>query len=213
MHVGSGMMGPPVRVLERPVSVLTRRDLLGWLPLLPAVALGCRAGAARDRIGRERLCIHVYDARRPLPPPLLERSPRPGPSAVGGDRFGIGLPELLLCSTAAKLLDAFPYVWPVSREDFQQLKRTIAIEFQKPFLASTADVEELRAVLRGRTASLRRTAVVFTLHDLTRSFAPDVSAACQGGAVDDLVVLKDPTLGPYLCDHPSQQKGFKRPPP
>ncbi len=194
------------------MRVLTRRDLLRWLSFLPAAALGCRARAARDRIGRERLCIHVYDARRPLPAPLLEESPRPRASRAEGDRFGVGLPELLLCSTAAKLLDAFPYVWPVSREDFQRLTRTIAIEFQKAVLASPADVEELRAALRGRAASSRRTAVIYTLHDLTRSFAPDVSAACRDGSVDDLVILKDPTLAPYLCDHPSQQRGFKRPP-
>ncbi len=195
------------------MRVMTRRDLLGWLSLLPAAATGCRAGAAGDRIGRERLCIHVYDARRPLPAPLLEQSPRPRASPADGDRFGVGLPELLVCSTAAKLLDAFPYVWPVSREDFRRLTRTIAIEFQKPVLASAADVGELRAALRGRAATSRRSAVIYTLHDLTRSFAPDVAAACREGSVDDLVVLKDPALAPYLCEHPSQQRGFKRPPP
>jgi hypothetical protein len=51
------------------------------------------------------------------------------------------------------------------------------------------------------------------MNDCTRHWAAAVAAASREGGADEMVVFKDPTIPPYLCDQPALQKGFRRPPP
>lgn len=197
------------------MSTLTRRELLARLSC--ACAMSVIPSPKKDWFDRELVCIHIFGPTDSVPFPLVEKPSRaPGPRPARG-YFELGWPELILCTTRVKFLELFQYFWPFTRQEFQQLQGAIRIEFKKLNIGSAADVEEFLGFLREHKDSLRRSgarlAVLFTFNDYTRNFSSSVVAACREHGVDELVLLKDPSRAPYLCDFPSRQKGFKKPPP
>lgn len=194
---------------------MTRRELLERLSFACMAGwLGCRA---EDWFDRELVCIHIFGPQDSIPAPLLESVPRRPRRRREQECFGIGLPELIACTTPRPLLELFQYFWPFSREDFRQLERSITIEFEIALLGDAGEVEEWKRSLRERRRVLQKEgknlAVLFTLNAFTRGWAPELIAACRSAAVDEIAVFKDPSQPPYLCDFASRQKGFKRPPP
>ena len=198
------------------MAELSRRDFLQLLAAAYGLAaMGCsRKG---DRFEREVVCIHIFHPAEFIPAPLLEKSERPSVRDATEDYFGIGLPELMICTTQTKFLDMFQYFWPFSREDFERLQQSIEIRYSKPLIRGAADVDDFARYLRDHNAELARglpsPAVIFTFNDFTRHWTPEVVAASRQSGVRELVLFKDPTLPPYLCTYPAKQKGFKRPPP
>jgi len=170
-----------------------------------------------DRFAEERVCIHVLHPGESVPAPLLERTARLPRRSATGEYFNIGLPELLVCESRTRLLESFQYFWPFSRSDFESLQKTIAIRYQRPTIDAAPDVAEFAAYLHDHKSQVGRagasSAVIFTFNGFTQQWSPDIVAACRESAVQELVVFKDPTTPPYLCDYPAKQKGFKRPPP
>jgi len=83
------------------------------MPLLPVS--GCGRG---DWFARERVCVHVYRPDQFLPLPLLEVPHAFPPARDGAALFGLGLPELLVCSHPRPLLQVFEYFWPLTKEEF-----------------------------------------------------------------------------------------------
>jgi hypothetical protein len=194
---------------------MTRRELLERLSFICMVAgLGCRA---EDWFDRELVCIHIFGPQDSIPAPLLEKVPRRPRRRRERRGLGIGLPELVTCTTRRPLLELFQYFWPFSREDYRQLERSITIESEIALLGDANEVEEWKRVLRARRGVFRKEgenlAVLFTLNEFSHGWAPELIAACQAAAVDEFVVFKDPSRPPYLCEFASRQKGFKRPPP
>lgn len=193
---------------------LTRRLLLQRLSLTFAgLLVDCQK---RDWFEQELVCIHIFNPRDSLPAPLLEKVAHV-PRRSRQDYFQIGLPELILCTTETEFLDMFQYFWPFSRSELEQLQNAIRIEFQTPIIAGTTDVKKFTRYLREHYDALtqagRHLAVFFTFNEFTRYWTSAVIAACRGADVGELIIFKDPSRPPYLCDYPSRQKGFKRPPP
>lgn len=195
-------------------SSLSRRDLLRFLLLVPWLSALGRRGS--DWFARERVCVHVYRPRRFLPAPLFE--PASGaPPKRGRGLFAVGLPELVVLSMTQNLVDMFPYFWPLSRSDFREFDSMARKGWAVDALESESDLQRLRAHLEAIASAgspgASNTVVALTLNDVTRHWAAAVLAACRDGDVSQLVVFKDPSVPPYLCELPALQKGFKRPPP
>ena len=64
-----------------------------------------------------------------------------------------------------------------------------------------------------RTPPEQTAALILTLNDYTRYWSSHVITRWRNSTVKELVIFKDPTRAPYLCDYQALQKGFKRPPP
>ncbi len=198
------------------MTYLSRREFLEAMAAASAAAaMGCHRQA--DPFARERVCIHVLQPRGSIPPPLLQATTAQPRRSAGGEYFNAGLPELAICTTRARLLDSFPYFWPFSCEDLETLRKGIEIRYQKPTIASELDtrefVDHLRRLAPDWKQNRIRSAVIFTWNTFTQQWCKQVAEACRVSEVDEFVVLKDPTIPPYLCDYPAKQRGFKRSPP
>lgn len=198
------------------MSALSRREFLERLAAVYAGAAFSGCSRKRDLFEQERVCIHVLHPQESIPAPLLEKTdlqPRRSPRE---DAFNIGLPELVVCETRARLLDLFQYFWPFTRDDFDTLQRAVQIRYQKARIDTPLDVAQFAAYLREHKAQWAKAgasaAVLFTWNDITRQWSPEIAAACRESAVQEFIVFKNPTEPPYLCDYPAKQKGFKRPP-
>ena len=193
---------------------MDRREVVRVLLMLPLLATGsCRRGAW---ITREKVCAHVYQPGQFLPQPLQETS-QEAPGGRKPSLLTIGLPVLVLCTMARPPLGLLPYFWPLTALEIQTLESSIGIVWAAALIQSDADVQQLRHGLdRVRTSArsgAEHVVVLFTMNDYTRHWAAAVAAASREGGADEMVVFKDPTIPPYLCDHPALQKGFRRPPP
>jgi hypothetical protein len=195
---------------------LSRRDFVERLASAYVATLwGCRKKT--DWFARELVCVHVFDPREMLPPPLVQRATRPASRSATQESFSVGLPELVLCRTQRKFLDLFPYFWPISLADFEQIGKLIEILYHKDVLEGTADTDAFAEYVRTHTSDLLQpgssAAVIFTFHDFTRHLAPAVVSVCQHANIAEFILFKDPSRAPYFCDYPAKQRGFKRPPP
>lgn len=197
------------------VCSMSRRKMLRLLTVaLPATLLGFKA---RDYFNEELVCIHVYEVTKAIPEPLLEQPGRIGRRPQSEAYFQIGLPELILCRTEMKFLDMFQYYWPVSRSEIQRLQRSITILFKKPVIHDINDFSDLQKILQKQRNARQHPkvslAIILTMNGYTKYGCPHLVDICRGHGIDELAILKDPSQPPYLCTYPSQQKGFKRPPP
>ena len=195
--------------------LLTRRDVLRLFAVaVPAVAVGWKQ---IDFFDQQLVCVHVYDPSQELPAPLLEPATAPGGRSPAQELFHAGLPELVLCRSNTRFLDLYPYFWPISSEDVNRMKRSLAVLYQKQKVTGLTDVDRLQAAFAVRQRPGKEApiffAVVFTLNDATEAAAAAVVRACRRMQVDELVIFKDPSRPPYLCTFATEQKGFKRPPP
>jgi len=194
---------------------LSRREMLRFLAIaLPAALFGFKT---RDYFDKELVCVHVYDPGRNLPEPLLARSRKLGQRSSSAEYFQIGLPELILCRTEMKLLEMFQYFWPVTRPEVKQLQGSVKVIYKQPVIEDIDKIADLQKILaaqnnlpQDKKAGL---AVILTLNDYTKQACPHLIEICRTNRIDELILFKDPSRPPYLCSHPSQQKGFKRPPP
>ena len=185
-----------------------RRDVVELLILLLAgAALGCRRG---DPFARELVCIHIFDPAEPLPEPLRPVAGRVA-SRAGTAAFSVGLPELLVARANRPLLELFQYFWPFTRAELEQLRAELTVEFSRGALTSDADLAAFRKALAA--GGQGRRVVVLTHHAGNAALVAEAAATCAPAAVAELVILKDPSEPPYLCDYPARQKGFKKPPP
>ncbi len=180
-----------------------------------AMLAGCRKKT--DWFGEELVCIHIFNPQEQLPAPLLQQPARSARRAFNRGHFSVGLPELVLCTTRKRFLDLFPYFWPFSQSDLSQLEDSIEILYHKDVLSDDADVADFVDYVSTHPSHLTRpgcsAAVILTFHDFTRELLPAVVSACRQAQIAELVVFKDPSRAPYLCEYPARQKGFKRPPP
>lgn len=195
---------------------LSRRTFLEILSsAYLSMLAGCRKGT--DWFGQELVCIHLFNPQEELPAPLLQQPVAPARRSAAGADFNVGLPELVLCTTRRPFLDLFPYFWPFSRADLNQLEDLIQILYTKDVLRGDVDAADFAGYLRTHARDLARpdssSAVIFTFHDFTRALLPAVVSACRQAKIGELVVFKDPSRAPYLCEYPAKQRGFKRPPP
>ncbi len=190
------------------METLTRRAYLRRLALVLAAAPlgGC---GKRDPFAERCVCIHIFEPGDRLPPPLLEPPRRRGQSSPSRHDFDIGLPELLVCVMPVRLLDVHRYFGPVTRGHRDDLERAASLRFVRATLRSAEDLEALRAFLRrplavgeGRAAL---TTLILTLHGDNRRWLPGVVEAWREARLDQLVILKDPTTPPWLCEFPARQ--------
>ena len=172
----------------------------------------------RDYFDKELVCVHVYDPSQDLPEPLLAQSYKFGQRSSGTEYFQIGLPELILCRTEMKLLEMFQYFWPVTRPEVKRLQGWVKIIYKQPVMEDIVDkITDFQKILEEQN-NLRQSkkgalAVILTLNDYTKNACPHLIEICRTNKIEELIIFKDPSRPPYLCSHPSQQKGFKRPPP
>ena len=194
---------------------LSRREMLRFLAIaLPATLFGFKT---RDYFDKELVCVHVYDPSQELPEPLLAQSRKFGQRSSDTEYFQIGLPELILCRTEMRLLEMFQYFWPVTPSEVKRLQGLVKIIYKQPVIEDTVKIADLQKILKEQN-NLRQSkkeglAVILTLNDHTKYACPDLFEICRTQKVNELIIFKDPSRPPYLCSHPSQQKGFKRPPP
>jgi hypothetical protein len=194
---------------------LTRREALKILSvLLPASAIKCRSD---DVFTEERVCVHVYNRTIAPPEPLLKRYDQIPTRSKETSLFQIGIPELLVCATPEGLLPSFQYFWPLTRDEFQEGQRRMTVRFQQEKLSGRENIDQLRKFLE-QEASTRlpkeeKTALLGVLNDYTRYWIAEVLKLWQESPIGEVVIFKDPTKSPYLCDYPALQKGFKRQPP
>jgi hypothetical protein len=194
---------------------LSRREMLRFFAIvLPASLLGFKT---RDYFDKELVCVHVYDPSQKLPEPLLAQSRKFGQRSSDIEYFQIGLPELILCRTKIRLLEMFQYFWPVTRSEVKQLQGLVKIVYKQPVIEETVAIGDLEKILKEKN-NLRQSkkeglAVILTLNDYTKSACSDLIEIFRTNKIEELIIFKDPSRPPYLCSHPSQQKGFKRPPP
>jgi len=111
----------------------------------------------------------------------------------------------------------FQYFWPVARAEVKQMQGLVKIIYKRPVLDDAVKIEELQKILKEQNNQRQRKkeslAVILTLNDYTKFACPDLIEICRTNKINELILFKDPSRPPYLCSHPSQQKGFKRPPP
>jgi len=194
---------------------LTRREMLRFLTVvLPTTLFGYKA---IDYFDDELVCVHVYGLSQSLPIPLLELNEKSENPIEGGAHFQIGLPELILCRSEARLLDIFAYFWPVTRPEIQRFRNSSKVLYRLPTFEHVDQLSALETVLN-RTAEKRKPpngslAVILTLNERTRNACHRVIKLCREKKVAEMVIFKDPSRPPYLCSYPSQQKGFKKKPP
>jgi hypothetical protein len=171
----------------------------------------------RDVFDDEHVCIHVFNSNALIPNPLLKSYRRVPGRPKRGRMFQVGIPELLVCTTTASFLNVFQYFWPVSRDKFRYLQEQMAVQFEKGKIAGRGDIDDFARYLKAQGDELRSgcgaSAVALTLNDYTRYWSSDVIDLWHKSGIEEFVVFKDPRRAPYLCDYPSLQKGFKRPPP
>jgi hypothetical protein len=171
----------------------------------------------RDYFYKELVCVHIYDPSQDLPEPLLAQSWKFGQRSVGTEYFQIGLPELILCRTEMKLLEMFQHFWPVTRPEVKRLQGLVKIIYTQPVMGDIGKIADLQKILEEQNNLLQSKkealAVILTLNDYTKYACPHLIEICRTNTIEELVIFKDPSRPPYLCSHPSQQKGFKRPPP
>lgn len=194
---------------------LTRREMLKMLSMLfPAAVIKCQSD---DVFAEERVCVHVYNHDIVIPEPLLKRYKQVPTRSKTIQLFQIGIPEILVCTTPANLLLSFPYFWPLTRDEFKQVQNRITVWFQQAELAVKQDITKLKKYLEEHRNALRskneKTALLTVLNDYTKYWIADVLDVWKQSSLDEVLIFKDPTRPPYLCDYPALQKGFKRPPP
>ncbi len=126
--------------------------------------------------------------------------------------FSTGLPELFVCTSPVPFLQLFPYFWPVEPEELRRARDSVRVLFRFETIASAADAESAESWLSGR-ALPPGAAGVFTYNDFTRFFARRLLLALRRAGAAEVVIFKDPSVPPYLCDEPARQKRFRRPPP
>ena len=195
----------------------SRREILQMLSLLFPVSFLCSQDERGDNFDKERVCAHVFQPGFKLPEPLLTQHDDVPSRAEFRNLFQIGIAELLLCETPTRFLEIFQYFWPVTRDEFNRSQRPIKVLFEKVEIVHKKDIDELATVIQTINAAVRsagRTlAMVFTLNDYTKFWSAELVKLWQQSNIEEFVVFKDPTKSPYLCDYPSLQKGFKKPPP
>ncbi len=198
------------------MSDYTRRDILQMLSILFPVSLLCSQDEKSDNFDKERVCAHVFHPGFKIPDPLLTQRGNVPSRDEYRKLFKIGVPELLMCETPTRFLDIFQHFWPITREEFNRLQRSINVLFEKTELFNKKDIDEFAAFLQAQNDSDRSTgttlAVVFTLNDYTKYWSSDLVKSWRKSNIEEFVVFKDPTKSPYLCDYPSLQKGFKKQP-
>jgi len=180
-----------------------------------AMVTGCHKEG--NWFGRELVCIHVFHPTEQLPGPLLERMEQIASRPSGKRYFNIGLPEAVRCTTGTKFLEMFPYFWPFSRTDFDQLERALQIHWHKEVIDGSSDLDELVRYIHTHPDALKQpgtsSAVLFTFHEYTRRLTAYLVGVCREAGIAELVLFKDPSQAPYFCTYPALQRGFKRPPP
>lgn len=181
--------------------------------MLPATVVKC---GRDDVFAEERVCVHVYNHEITIPEPLLKRYAQIPTRDKRRPLFQIGISELLVCTTSGSLLSSFPYFWPLTRQEFQQSQNRIAVKFQLTTLTEREDLKRLRTFLEERPRTPRpkeeKTAILAVMNDYTKYWIADVLDIWRESSLDEVVLFKDPTQSPYLCDYPAMQKGFRRPP-
>ena len=193
------------------MPIVSRRQLLKlFAGVVPTAALACRA---KNPFLDERVCVHVFPKTLALPAPLLEDLGAPPNRRPGTAVFDTGLPELLVCATSIPFLQMFPYFWPLSQAEFDRCRRSIRLLFSIQQLPSDREERELEQWLSAlRPEERPRLAAILTYNQSTRFHARRHLTAFRGAALPELVVFKDPTAAPYLCDYAAAQHGFRRPP-
>ena len=194
---------------------LSRREMLRFFAIaLPATLFGFKTKGYFDR---ELVCVHIYDPSQELPEPLIAQSRRFGKRLSDTEYFQIGLPELIVCRTEMRLLEMFQYFWPVTRSEVNRLQELVNIIYKQPIMEDSVKIADLQKILKEQNnlgqSKRESLAVIFTLNDYTKYACPDLIEICRTQKINELIIFKDPSRPPYLCIHPSQQKGFKRPPP
>jgi hypothetical protein len=181
---------------------------------LPATLLGCSKG---NYFEDERICIHIFNRQIQLPEPLFERYKNAPSRTASRNYFQIGLPELMVCTTTKRFVDMVQYFWPISRQEFQELQKLIFVRFKISEITSQSDVNEFSKYLYDEKEILHsksiNNAIIFTLNDYTKYWSTDLIDLWRKSSIEEFVIFKDPARAPYLCEYPSLQKGFKRPPP
>lgn len=198
------------------MSSYSRREILQMLSLLFPFPFLCSQDEKGDNFGKERVCAHVFQQGFKILDPLLIQYQHIPSRNEFRKLFQIGIAELLLCETPIRFLEIFQYFWPVTRDEFNRSQGPIKALFEKVEIVHKKDIDELAAFVQTKNAAVRsagRTlAIVFTLNDYTNFWSADLVKLWQKSNIEELVVFKDPTRSPYLCDYPSLQKGFKKPP-
>jgi hypothetical protein len=194
---------------------LSRREMLRFLTVvLPTALFGFNV---IDYFDEELVCVHVFALSQKLPEPLLKRNQKSEKRIAGGSYFQIGLPELILCRTEIRLLDIFAYFWPITRPEIQRFPNSSKVLFSLPIVEHVDQLSGLDTALN-RTGKKQNSqkgslAVILTLNSYTRNACHRLVNICREKGVAEMVIFKDPSRPPYLCNYPSQQKGFKKKPP
>lgn len=191
----------------------TRREILQILLMAyPALTLGCKK--SNDVFDDERVCVHIFNSRISFPEPLLkkyERIPK-----RKGSFFNIGIPELLVCTTSASFLSMFQYFWPITRNEFKRIDGVISIIGNISEIHSKEDIKHLVTQIDNQDNNFKtddiKSSLLFTYNDYTKYWCSELISLWKDISIEEFVLFKDPTVSPYLCDFPSLQKGFKRPP-
>jgi hypothetical protein len=114
-------------------------------------------------------------------------------------------------------LDLFQYFWPVSQQEFQSMQAAIEVKLASTKIFSYQEIEQLSQYLdrNPRLSAFKdlNSAVFLTLNDYTKHWVSEIIHMCRSRHITEFVIFKDPSMPPYLCSYPAQQKGFKRPPP
>ena len=197
------------------MNKFTRREIIQLLWLLfPATLLGFRE---KDIFDKELVCVHIFQPAFRIPDPLLTQYRIIPERNKFRNLFHVGIPELLLCTTEIKFLSIFRYFWPITRSKFQNSYEQISVKYNKLELNEKKDILDFSRYLKRNWNESKKedskSAIIFTYNDMTKYFASEIISQWKGFGIDELVLFKDPSKPPYLCSHPSLQKGFKRRPP
>jgi hypothetical protein len=107
-----------------------------------------------------------------------------------------------------------------SKDHFEDARVCIHIfnsSFNRPEITGRKDIDELTSYLQEQKISIRskstNMALVLTFNEYTKYWVAHLFETWRNAGIGEFVIFKDPSRAPYLCDYPSLQKGFKRPPP
>lgn len=168
------------------------------------VTLAASGETACARKPPER-CIHWYALEGRLPAVLLAGK-LTDPSDIfysQSDRgdFSVGLPEMLIFTSGSAQRPRFPKYYPFTPEQLSKLRGDIGAITSVSKLAERGAVQRaFEAVEAARLTHGANNGVIVTCHKNNLFLVPAIIEIARKRRLNELCIIKDPTVPPYLCD-------------
>ena len=160
------------------------------------------AGCNKSNVER---CIHWYNLNDKIPQILLAGKFTDSSdifySRMDKGNFSIGLPELVIFTSEISIGKRFKEFYPFTQKQLEWLRAHITMIQSLQKVDSIKNVEltfdRITAKLNNQTTN---NGIIYTFHKHNFKPLPKVIELGQAHNLKELIIIKDPTVPPYLCD-------------